>query len=500
MIRSKQYSIVILVFALSLLVQIVSLFRTSILASMFGTSNEMDAFNLANTIMVCLVNVVGTSIVTVLIPYLTKMQDDSKSKQALNSYITLVLGATIGLLMIYFGIGSFYFYKVGSHADVTSFQQLTFQLTLFLGIGQFIRMITGIQTGILQVENKFISVKLVSLFSAFLSLLYLLFYHKLTIESVSICLSLSFIIECFLLFCIKREKKYRYFPVFIKANSDLQKLIQLTIPIVLNSALYQATVLIPNFLARFFGEGYVSMLVYSNQILNIMQALIILNLIMLLYPNLSRYFQKSIGQGKEKMILYMNISNMIVIPMVFGCILLGPLLIKLLFERGSFTEDSTYLVWKFLLFLSLSLPFVIVKEFLFRSFYSLEDTKIPVRISFVVILIQIAYLGIGSIFLGIYAIMTAPLFAAILSVIGGYTSLTKKIGLLDSKKQLISQHALILVNTAIMCLVVLLVKSHLFMNDIAVFLVSVVIGVLSYTLGIFILQRKYIKKIMTKEG
>lgn len=500
LLRNKYYSIFGLIFLVSLSIQVVSLLRTSILASQFGISNEMDSFYLANTMTFSIVNMLGTSIVSILIPYLTKMDDEYESTVVLNGYVTCVLGVVLGIFVLYFGVGSIYFFKIDHSIEGYSFQKMTFNLTILLGIGNFVRMMSSIQNAILQIENKFLTTKLITLLSTIVTLIYFFIAKKISITDVAMIITVSYIMEYLILIALKKKKKYHYFFVFNFQDPELKILIRRTIPIVMNALIYQLTILIPNFLARLFGEGYISMMVYSNQILSIIQALIFANLLALMYPNLSRSFQKNLELGKLKLVNCINISNLIIIPTVVGCILLGPLLIKILFERGNFTEESTYFVWKFLVFSGLSLPFVMIREFIFRAFYSIEDTKTPVKISCILFLIQILLLIMGYHFVGINAVMVSPLVSAVCMSTAAFLSLSKKIGKIDYSNQLVKQHFFILINSICMSIVVIIVQKNSHINDVLDFIVCMLIGVVSYALGVLILQRKYIKFVMAKEG
>ncbi|MBC1936152.1 oligosaccharide flippase family protein [Listeria grandensis] len=488
--RIKFYQTFSVIIILTMVVQVISLLRTTALATHFGISNEMDAFNFANTAMVCLINIMGPSVATVLIPFLAKMKNNHEHRNVLNSYITAVLGITYVVLLLYFLGGSIYFYGFGQ-GDGFNFQTLTFLLTFILGIAQYTRLISAIQTAFLQMDGKFVVVKLAALVSALLSYIYIIFTPDISIIEAAICIGLSYVVECALLIFSNRNEQYKYQAKFKWKHPEFRNLMKLTLPVTLSSVIYQVTVILPNILARFFGEGYISTMVYANQIISIMQTLIIINLISMLYPTLTRSFNKNIAEAKEKLIYFINGSNILVIPMISGMIMLGGIVIKLLFERGNFTHESTIIVWQFLIFLSLALPFVVVREFLFKAFYSMGDTKTPVKNSLIVIVIQIVFLVIGSFTIGVYAIMLSPLLAAIISVALGYRDLRKKIGL--TLRSMVRQHMIIIMNSLIMCASIWGAMKLIHINNMLIdLLIYIGIGVIVYGLCVLLTQRKYI--------
>lgn len=484
----KAFSWVLL---LTMFVQIISVLRTALLAKNFGISNAMDAFNLANTITVCIVNVVRVAVTTVLIPYLTKMKDTDEDRRILHTFNTAILGSTFVLMSVYFiGVGIYMNFQ--QTTSELSFQKLTLYLTFLLGIGQYVRLISNIQTAYLQVENKFIKVKIIGFLTSVFSFIYILATPNISIEAAAICFSLAYILESLYLVFANWGNKYRFaFPSEWR-NIRFKELMKLTLPIISTSVLYQVTILLPLVLVRFFGEGYISSMAYANQIVAIMQTLILLNLVTMLYPTLSRAFQKNKETAKKRLVFFINGCNTIMIPLVFGTVMLGQLLVKILFERGNFTAETTQTVYLFLVFISASLPFVVIREFIFRAFYSLGDTKTPVKNSFIVIFIQIGFLIIASLFMGIYAVMLSPLVAAVSSVILGFNKLNKKIGRIDFNYQLLKRHLITIFNSLIMCVAIYIAKNNIKINPLLDFIIYLVLGIVVYASLTYLFQRKYL--------
>lgn len=144
------------------------------------------------------------------------------------------------------------------------------------------------------------------------------------------------------------------------------------------------------------------------------------------------------------------------------------------------------------MFISASLPFVVIREFIFRAFYSLGDTKTPVKNSFIVIFIQIGFLIIASLFMGIYAVMLSPLVAAVSSVILGFNKLNKKIGRIDFNYQLLKRHLITIFNSLIMCVAIYIAKNNIKINPLLDFIIYLVLGIVVYASLTYLFQRKYL--------
>ncbi|EUJ30966.1 teichoic acid/polysaccharide export protein [Listeria floridensis FSL S10-1187] len=206
----------------------------------------MDAFNLANLIMVCVINIVGSAIPSIMIPFLAKMKNDFHDKRTLNTYVSTILGSGFLLMLLTFAVG-FVLVQVFQLKDSNPFYYMTYLMLVIMGFGQFFRMITWVQTSYLQMDSKFISVKLVGALSVLASYLYLLFKPDISIYEVAISISFSFVLETIGLIMANRNRKYRFHLTINFKDKEYRRLIRLTIPAVLSSTIYQFSILIPNF-------------------------------------------------------------------------------------------------------------------------------------------------------------------------------------------------------------------------------------------------------------
>ena len=109
-----------------------------------------------------------------------------------------------------------------------------------------------------------------------------------------------------------------------------------------------------------------------------------------MYPILSK-----LASEDNKRLFKINLSksiNMIVIIMLPIMIIMTTFsteVVKVLFEEGSFNSHDTYLTSTALFFYSTGILAYALKELLAKSFYSLQDTKTPVRNAAISVVINI---------------------------------------------------------------------------------------------------------------
>ncbi|RDW99597.1 teichoic acid/polysaccharide export protein [Listeria kieliensis] len=478
-------------------IQVLSMLRTTLLAKQFGVSSEMDAFNLANLMMVAIVNIGGAAIPTVVIPFLTNVSEEQlqKARRVLNSYLVTILSVSLFFLILVYLMGfvgmEYFHWKVSE-----PFYYMTYLLTFIMGAGQLFRMYSWLQISNLEVEGKFIWIKAVGFIATFLNLLFLLFYgSQLTIYQIALSVAFSFLIEATLLACSNRKWAFRF--SFAFRSDEYKRLIRLTLPSLFGAILYQVTILLPNLLGSYFGTGYISMMTYANQIISIFQVLLVTNLLSMIYPNLSRSFQESLQIGKAKFIQYMKLLVLLIVPVVAGMLVLGREVISLLFERGSFDSASSAQVFQFLLFLLLSLPFTVFKELTFKIFYSLGDTVTPVVNSTLTIIFQILFLIVGVFKIGVITLMISPLVVALFALILAILVLAKKMSFKYEFAAIAKETGKSVVNAAIMAGIIYVVKESIaFSSEIINLVFYAVIGVIVYGLLTTIMDFRFVQQFL----
>lgn len=483
-----------------MIIQSLSVLRTSALAREFGAGYEMDAMNLANIVMVCIVNIGGATIPVTIIPYLAKIRKGrEKNEKALNTFVFTVICISGGFLVLSYTMIAILLYHLQAGTE-NRFVYLTALLILIMGFGQFARMLSWIQTAYLETAGKFIVIKLAALTASLVSYVYILVKPHISIYETAVVIGGSIFIEFFVLFIAnRRTAQYRFKFQFDFKDKEYRELLKRAIPCMFSSALYQVTILIPNFAAGFFGEGYISTMTYANQIYSIFQTLIVLNLLSMMFPILSRSFVSSYEKGREQFYFFSSTANMLVYPVAVGLIILSPNLVHLLFEHGDFTAESGKRVVHFVIFLAASLPFITLKELIFKSFYSIGDTLTPMINSTITMCIQIVFLLAGIYWLGLQTLIISPLFVAIFSVILGYIKLNQKIYLQTIVKKIVKTQLLSLLNASMMGGVIYFVLELLNMTPLLSTIICFVIGVVFYAFLVILTQRKFIQTLLVKE-
>ncbi|MDU7968435.1 MAG: lipid II flippase MurJ, partial [Paeniclostridium sordellii] len=167
--------------------------------------------------------------------------------------------------------------------------------------------------------------------------------------------------------------------------------------------------------------------------------ILVISISTIMYPILSKFAsQNNMKAFKGSLIRCINLVIIIMLPIMVGMMVFATPIVSLLFEGGSFSSIDTFLTSTALLFYALGMVSFGIRDMLSRGFYSLQDTKTPVKnavaavfvdIVFSIILVKI--MGIGGLALSTSISVT---FGAILLMV----ALRKKIGRLGIKSSVIT--------------------------------------------------------------
>lgn len=176
------------------------------------------------------------------------------------------------------------------------------------------------------------------------------------------------------------------FPSFDKNTKSFFKRI---IPGIFGSGITQLNLMVSTMIATFFAGG-VSYLYYADRIYQLPLAIIGTALATILLPELAKYF--AINKLKRAFAVQnhaLELASFFTIPITFYLIILSAPIIKLLFEYGQFNSDDTIKTAAALSVFALGLPVYVINKTLTSIYFAAEDTKTPVKISAIVLVVNI---------------------------------------------------------------------------------------------------------------
>lgn len=188
------------------------------------------------------------------------------------------------------------------------------------------------------------------------------------------------------------DKGLSFAPKWNLWHPALKKIGMLMLPTIFGSAIYQINQLVGTLLASLLREGSVSYLYYADRLVQFPLGVFAIAISTAVLPSLSREAADGdLVRLKETLSHALRLTMFITIPAMIGLIVLRQPIIRLLFQRGAFDSDTTKMTAQALLYYSLGLwAFAALRVFV-SAFYSLQDTKTPVKVAVVAMLANIVF-------------------------------------------------------------------------------------------------------------
>jgi len=168
---------------------------------------------------------------------------------------------------------------------------------------------------------------------------------------------------------------------------------KLLVPRVIGTAIYQINIFVDTIIASLgwvVGSGGVAALYYASRLLQFPLAIFGLAIAQAALPKMSReYASNDIGRLKETLSFSLRVVFLIMVPASFGLAVLGEPIIKILFQRGEFTQYSTMITQSALFYYSFGLFAYSGTKLLVSTFYSMHDTATPVKTALASVVINI---------------------------------------------------------------------------------------------------------------
>ncbi len=185
---------------------------------------------------------------------------------------------------------------------------------------------------------------------------------------------------------------------FDLSHPGVRQIGALMAPSILGLAVTQLNVIINTFLASYLPEGSVSYLYYADRLLEFPMGIFAISIATAVLPPLAEEAAKGrLEEVKETLSFALRLTLFVILPAMAGLIALGTPILNVLFQRGAFTALSTERTSQALFCYALGLPAFAGVRIIAPVFYSLQDTRTPVKVAF---LSLIANAALGVVLMG----------------------------------------------------------------------------------------------------
>jgi len=180
-------------------------------------------------------------------------------------------------------------------------------------------------------------------------------------------------------------------PDFRFRHPGVKRIGLLMLPAVFGAAIYQLNVFIGTILASLLPTGSVSYLYYADRIVELPLGVFAIAVGTATLPSFSE--QVALGKMdelKRTITFSLRLILFITIPSMVALIALRVPIISVLFQRGAFSAQATLLTAQALLFYAVGLWAFSLVRIVVAAFYSLQDTRSPMKAAIVALVVNVA--------------------------------------------------------------------------------------------------------------
>ncbi|OUU78522.1 MAG: murein biosynthesis integral membrane protein MurJ [Gammaproteobacteria bacterium TMED78] len=389
-----------LVSAMTFLSRLSGMARDVVFANLFGASIVMDAFFVAFKIPNLLrrffaEGAFATGFVPIISEYKTN-KSKLETKELINS-VTGTLATIVFIVSVIGSIASPFLILIfapgfaetdGRQVLASDMLRITFPYLFFISL-------TSLAGGILNTYNRFG----VPAFTPLLLNTTLIFFSAFIAPSSSnpgivlaVAVFVAGAIQLFFQIPFLFSLGLLPRPKWSWHNHGVKRILKLMIPVMFGSSVAQINLLFDTLIASFLSAGTISWLYYSDRLVEFPLAIFGIAIATVILPFLSK---KSAESSLEEFSLTLSwalrLTIIVIAPAIAGLIILSKPLLITFFYRGAFSKIDVEMASVSLIAYSLGLLFFILVKIFSTGYFSRQDTKTPVRIATICVILNMVF-------------------------------------------------------------------------------------------------------------
>jgi len=385
----KTASIIVL---MTLVGRLLGFFRNVYVSNLYGTGMEADAFGIASTIPLTLFLVIPGAINAVLIPTMRGLLEKADHQRAGELYhktlsVIIVVFAALSVAGVLFSTQIAMLFGTTGEKMLLTAELLRWMWPAALFIG-----LTGLWSSICNAHQHFFTPTLGTVANGALVLIAMyLLVPAYGVTGLAMATTIGYIAAAIAMLPTLRRFGYVHRYAFSwKNDEEMKSMGERVIPILIGAVIAQATTFLERGFASALGDGKIAALMYANTIVQLPMAVFVGAFTLPLFPLMSSYVKRGemdlMKTTLQKGMAYLWI---LLLPVTVGLILYAEPLITLIYKRGEFGDTAVAWTSWGMIFYSIGLYALAGRDLLTRAFYALENTRTPVTIGAVGIVIYL---------------------------------------------------------------------------------------------------------------
>ncbi len=431
-------SLVILL-GLTILTKALGFLKTTIIAAYFGASIQTDIYNLADGIINQVFYAFTISISVIVVPlYLTRKEKSERDGRrfAKSAYLSMALFG-IALVLLVLVASPLIARLIGQSYDEYHIDLLTHYMQL-LALGIMLSLVTNTMQSILNAERVYGFPSVCAMINSVVIILFtVMFADRLGVWALVLSVPVAYLIQTVFL----RIKSAKYLRISLRKSGGfdpgIKRLFISMFPVFLSNATMELNGFLDKYILAGLEEGAITAVSYAMVLLVFATNIISIPVTTVLFTDVSELCSKK-EYDKVRITAEKSIVSvlMICIPIMVITVSCAGDIVSFVYGYGKFTDHAVSLTAIALAGYGLSIAFYVLKDIINRISYALLETKLPMIVGMISVVVHVVAALCLTPYLGILGVVWATIISVGLTAVLTLIVLSKKYLHCDFRKYL----------------------------------------------------------------
>ncbi|MBB6218805.1 putative peptidoglycan lipid II flippase [Anaerosolibacter carboniphilus] len=438
--RKKTANTILIVVVLTFLAKFIGFFREALLGSRIGANMASDAYIMAFYTTISNFISIGTAITIAAIPIIVERLT-LKGKEEAFALSNQLLNMICLFALTFISISYFYAEKIMSFL-AKGFEEekliLTINLAKIMLPALLCICITYVFVSLLQSLGIFTITSFISVPANIIAIGFLLLYaERYGVQGLAYVTLVGWILQFVIQIPFLRKAGFRYKLSFNFKDELIKRFFKIIVPITAVASVNQINMLLDEMQASNLHHGKVSALYYAGMLYLSIASIMVYGISAVMFP---KFAEKAVKMEKRQYGLFVTsiikLLIFVLLPMTIGIGLLSKPLIRLIFERGVFDREAAVTTGIALALYAFGMIGYAIQDVINKAFYALQDIKIPVKFSVLMMGLNFLLNVVLSRFYDVAGIAFATTSATTLGAIGLMIAFKGKVGTFGGRRLL----------------------------------------------------------------
>ncbi len=414
----------------TLLSKVLGLVRDSMLTAYFGSGMESDAFLTASTIPTLLFDVViGGVISATFIPVFNDIMAKKNRDEAMkfvNKFITLILTASVAIAVLGIIFASPLVtlqaphYDSAKHVLTTQLTAIMFPMIIFTGLAFSC-------VGLLQSFGEYNIPSIISLVSNIAIIIYyVIFGQKFGVYGLSVTMVIAWSLQLIIQLPYLKKFGVKYRPDFKFRDPSIKQAIMLAGPMLISTWVQPLYSLVNQRLASNV-DSAVTYIQQSSRLYLIVTGVFSFVVTNLIFPKLSQAVANNNKEEANSLVVTsMKAIFLVILPIMGMFMVLSQPVTNIIYGYGKMDAQSVGEISKLLQCYSIGMIALAVNEVLSKAFFSMQDSKPPMRNSIISMIVNIILAYVLYHYISTPGLALATVCGSVVNALLNYICMTRK--------------------------------------------------------------------------